>query len=85
MIGGVDTIASTSTYYKGEGTGADVFAWKLIAAQSALQEFDSVKVLGIKSMTVKVGQTSPAIQDVLPINSRQRAKLITANIQVNFI
>lgn len=85
VIGGVDTIASTSTYYKGEGTGADVFAWKLIAAQSALQEFDSVKVLGIKSMTVKVGQTSPAIQDVLPINSRQRAKLITANIQVNFI
>lgn len=74
VIGGVNTIASTSTY-KGRGTGADVFAWKLIAAQSAFQEFDSVKV----------GQTSPATQDVLPINSRQRAKLITVNIQVNFI
>ncbi|TGM97137.1 baseplate J/gp47 family protein [Leptospira yasudae] len=85
VIGGVDTIGSVSTSYKGDGTGADVFAWKLIAAQSGLSEYESVKVLGIKAMTVKVGSSSPANLDELSINSRQRAKLITANIQVNFV
>ncbi|EMY78906.1 baseplate J-like protein [Leptospira weilii serovar Ranarum str. ICFT] len=85
VIGGVDTIASISTSYKGDGTGADVFSWKLIAAQSGLTEYNSFNVLGIKSMSVKVGFTSPALLDSLTINSRQRAKLITANIQVNFI
>lgn len=85
VVGGVDTIGSTSTSFKGDGTGADVFSWKLIASQSGLSEYSSVKVLGIKSMTAKVGLSSPANLDELSINSRQRAKLITANIQVNFI
>ncbi|PJZ31684.1 baseplate J/gp47 family protein [Leptospira kmetyi] len=85
VVGGVDTIGATSTAFKGDGTGADVFSWKLIASQSGLSEYDSVKVLGIKSMTAKVGLSSPATLDELSINSRQRAKLITANIQVNLI
>lgn len=85
VIGGVDTIGSVSTPYKGEGTGADVFSWRLIAAQSGLVEFDSVKVSGIKSMTAKVGLSAPATQEVLAMNSRERAKLITSNIQVNFL
>ncbi|MCG6162338.1 phage baseplate protein, partial [Leptospira bandrabouensis] len=76
---------SVSTSYKGDGTGADVFAWKLVTAQSGLSEYESVKVVGIKAMTVKVGSSSPANLDELSINSRQRAKLITANIQVNFV
>lgn len=85
VVGGVDTLGATSTAFKGDGTGADVFSWKLIASQSGLSEYDSVKVLGIKSMTAKVGLSSPATLDELSINSRQRAKLITANIQVNLI
>ncbi|MBM9576962.1 baseplate J/gp47 family protein [Leptospira sp. 201903070] len=85
VIGGVDTIGAISTAFKGDGTGADVFAWKLIAAQSGLSEYDSVKVLGIKSMNAKVGFSYPALLDTLVISSRQRAKLVTANIQVNFV
>ncbi|RHX89841.1 baseplate J/gp47 family protein [Leptospira stimsonii] len=84
VIGGVDTIGLISTSYKGDGTGEDVFAWKLIASQNGLSEYNSVKVLGIKSMAVKVGLSSPGTLDELPISSRQRAKLVTANIQVNF-
>ncbi|MCR8649044.1 baseplate J/gp47 family protein [Leptospira interrogans] len=85
VVGGVDTIGPISISYKGDGTGEDVFAWKLIASQSGLSEYDSVKVLGIKSMTVKVGLSAPATLDELIISSRQRAKLVTANIQVNFL
>ncbi|MDO6395285.1 baseplate J/gp47 family protein [Leptospira santarosai] len=85
VIGGVDTIGPVSTSYKGDGTGEDVFAWKLIAAQSGLSDYDSVKVHGIKSMNMRVGLSAPATLDELTISSRQRAKLITANIQVNFI
>lgn len=85
VIGGVDTINTVSTAYKGDGTGADVFAWKLIAAQSGLSEYASTKVLGIKSMSAKVGFSSPGTLDELSLNSRQRAKLVTSNIQVNFI
>lgn len=85
VIGGVDTIGPVSTSYKGDGTGADVFSWKLIAAQSGLTEYNSLNVLGIKSMSAKVGFSSPGLLDELTINSRQRAKLTTANIQVNFV
>ncbi|PJZ53143.1 baseplate J/gp47 family protein [Leptospira adleri] len=85
VIGGVDTVNAISTTYKGDGTGADVFAWKLIAAQSGLSEYESSKVQGIKSMSVKVGLSAPATLDELSMNSRQRAKLVTANVQVNFI
>ncbi|WP_432211871.1 baseplate J/gp47 family protein [Leptospira noguchii] len=85
VVGGIDTIGPISTSYKGDGTGEDIFAWKLIASQSGLSEYDSVKVLGIKSMAVKVGLSAPATLDELIISSRQRAKLITTNIQVNFI
>ncbi|EQA69711.1 baseplate J/gp47 family protein [Leptospira noguchii] len=85
VLGGVDAIGPISTSYKGDGTGEDVFAWKLIAAQSGLSEYDSVKVHGIKSMAVRVGLSAPATLDELVISSRQRAKLVTANIQVNFL
>ncbi|MCE9501137.1 MAG: baseplate J/gp47 family protein, partial [Leptospira sp.] len=85
VVGGIDTIGDVSTNYKGNGTGKNLFSWELIAAQRGLTEYNSVKVLGIKAINAFVDTESPASEDTVIISGRQKPKLITANVTVNFL
>jgi uncharacterized phage protein gp47/JayE len=74
-IGGIDTIDTESTEYKGLGIGEDVVAWK---SYSNMRD-----IPGIKNLQILFGTSSGLINQTgisVPVN--QIAKTVTANIEV---
>jgi len=79
LVGGIDNAIS----YPGQGIGADVYSWLLIAAQQGLSDFSTEKIAGIDSIKIFVGlSANPLSGDTIVIAGRERAKLLTANINV---
>lgn len=77
-IGGIDTIGSTTTEYKGLGIGEDVIAWK---SYSYLRE-----ITGIKNLQIQFGTSSASInQSSIAVGVNQIAKTETGFINVNVV
>lgn len=79
LVGGIDNAIS----YPGQGIGVDIYSWLLIAAQQGLSDFSTEKIAGIDSIKIFVGlSANPLSGDTIVIAGRERAKLLTANINV---
>ncbi len=85
IVGGTDTIGVIQTIYAGKGLGEALAKWELEAAQYGVDEFKTVKVSGIKSISILIGTTEPPALDYVTATGRQRLKLITENIEVEFV
>lgn len=84
VIGGVHTAGAIAKEHKGKGIGKPVLGWELVAAQLGSDEFDTIRVLGIDLVTVKVGLTAapdPSLDSLL-LTASQKPFCETDNIQV---
>jgi hypothetical protein len=85
IVGGTDTIGPVSTIYSGKGLGESLASWELEAAQLGVDEFKTDKVAGIKTINIEIGISEPPEETFVIATGRQRLKLITSNIEVEFV
>lgn len=77
VIGGIDTIGTTATEYRGLGVGKDVVTWQIIANFDGIVGMDAVTVL------IAYSPSTPTSSAKLPIADTEFARSFTANITVN--
>lgn len=82
IVGGADTISSNTINYPGKGIGESLFAWEFEAAQLGIEDFATVRVNGIVSISVEIGLTDTPTDTVLDALGSQRFKLNTADIEI---
>jgi len=82
LVGGVDTIDTISTEYKGKGIGGSYEEWELKAVQFGSGVYDTDLVNGISSMNILIDTANPPVTNSLELSIRQRPVLTRANIEV---
>lgn len=85
IVGGTDTIGPISNVYSGKGLGESLASWELEASQLGVDEFKTDKVAGIKSISIQIGIAASPSGSFITATGRQRLKLITGNIEVEFV
>jgi len=84
VIGGIHTVGSDAKEYLGKGIGKPIYSWELTGAQFGSDDFDTVRIQGITSITIKVGLSeSPTPNlDTLILTAKQKPVCLTSYITV---